>query len=178
MDSLHIQRQAHTLTRMYKITNNHIEIDPHTYQHNTNNQRTRNAQNQTYHTNTHAYKHSYFPCTILDWNRLPQRILDSKTILIHKTNSHTCHHNTLTLTIILESFSSLHTRCSPPPNSQLHIWVICTAAGALRIITLNQIQKRRLQNKWRLLKTVAHQLKLRSEIHAGKLMELEYWLPD
>ena len=123
MEPLHIRKQAHTLTLMYKITNNHIDIDPHTYLYNTNDQCTHNTPNQkyqTYHTNTHTYKHSYFPRTIRNWNRLSQRILESKTI-----DTQTCHHNTLTLTIILDSLPSLHTRCSPPPNSQLHIRNCC-----------------------------------------------------
>ncbi len=83
MDPLHIHRQAHRLTLMYKITNNYIDIDPHTYLHSTNNQRTRNTHNQiyqTYYANTDSYKHSYFPRTIRDWNRLPQHILNSSTI--------------------------------------------------------------------------------------------------
>ncbi len=83
MDPLHIRRQAHRLTLMYKIANNYIDIDPHTYLHNTNNQRTRNTHNhtyQTYYTNTDSYKHSYFPRTIRDWNRLPHLILNSNTI--------------------------------------------------------------------------------------------------
>ncbi len=50
MDPLHIHRQAHRLTLIYKITNNYIDIDPHTYLHSTNNQRTRNTHNQTYQT--------------------------------------------------------------------------------------------------------------------------------
>ncbi len=67
MDSLHIRRQAQRLTLMYKLTNNYIDIDPHTYLHSTNTQRTRNTHNQTYQTyyaNTDSYKHSYFPRTI------------------------------------------------------------------------------------------------------------------
>ncbi len=83
MDPLHIRRQAHRLTLMYKIANNYIDIDPHTYLHNMNNQRTRNTHNHTYqtcHTNTDSYKHSYFPRTIRDWNRLPHPILNSNTL--------------------------------------------------------------------------------------------------
>ncbi len=63
--------------------NNYIDIDPHTYLHSANNRRTRNTHNQTYQTyyaNTDSYKHSYFPRTIRDWNRLPQSILNSNTI--------------------------------------------------------------------------------------------------
>ena len=29
MDPLHVRRQTHRLTLMYKITNNHTDIDPH-----------------------------------------------------------------------------------------------------------------------------------------------------
>ena len=82
MDHLHIRRQTHRLTLMYKITNNYIDINPHTYLHNTNS-RTRNTHSltfQTYHTNTDTYKHSYFPQTIRDWNRLPQYIFNNMTI--------------------------------------------------------------------------------------------------
>ena len=60
IELLHICRQAHRLTLMYKITNSHIDIDPLIYLHNANNQRTRNTQNQkyqTYHTNIDTYKH-------------------------------------------------------------------------------------------------------------------------
>ncbi len=93
MDPLHIRRQTQRLTLMYKITNNYIDIDPYTYLHSTNYQRTRNTHNQTYQTyyaNTDSYKYSYFPRTIRDWNRLPQSILNSNTIdsLLHKTNTH------------------------------------------------------------------------------------------
>ncbi len=82
MDPLHIRRQAHRLTLMYKITNNYTDIDPHIYLHGTNNQRTSNTHNQTYQTyaNTDAYRHSYFPRTIRDWNKLLQHILNSNTI--------------------------------------------------------------------------------------------------
>ena len=99
MDSLHICTQAYRLTSMYKIANNHTDIDPQTYLHNTNNQRTHNTHNQkyqTYHTNTDTYKHSYFPRTIHDWNRLSQRILDSKQTHSQNNFTQTCHLNILT----------------------------------------------------------------------------------
>ncbi len=61
MDPLHTRRQAQRLTLMYKITNNYIDIDPHTYLHSTNSQRTRNTHNHTYQTyaTTDSYKHSF-----------------------------------------------------------------------------------------------------------------------
>ncbi len=106
MDPLHIRRQAHRLTLMHKITNNYIDIDPHTYLHNTNNRRTRNTHNHTYltyHSNTDSYKHSYFPRTIRDWNRLPQTILNINTI---------------------DSFTKqIHMHLSPQhPNTDTHTW--------------------------------------------------------
>ena len=91
MDFLQTRRQAHRLTLMYKITNNHIDIDKHDYLQDANNLNTRNSHSkkyQTYHTNTNSYKHSYFPSTIRDWNRLPQHIIDSPTIHTFKNNIH------------------------------------------------------------------------------------------
>ncbi len=103
---------------MYKITNNYIDIDPHTYLHSTNNHRTRNTHNQTYQTyyaNTDSYKHSYFPRTIRDWNRLPQSILNSNTI---------------------DSFTKqIHMHLSPQhPNTNTYTWFTslpCTLASPI-----------------------------------------------
>ncbi len=92
MEPLHLRRQAHTLTLMYKITNTHIDIDAQTYLHNANSQRTRNThihKYQTYHTNTDAYKHSYFPRTTHHWNSLPKQILDLSTIDSFEKQIHT-----------------------------------------------------------------------------------------
>ncbi len=99
--------------------------------HSTNNQHTRNIHKQTYQTyyaNTDSYKHSYFPRTIRDWNRLPQHILnnnkiDSFTKQLHmhlspqhpNTNTHLIH------------FSPAHPVRSPSPTTnQLRICVLCT----------------------------------------------------
>ncbi len=121
MDPLHIRRQAHRLTLMYKITNNNIDIDPHTYLHSTNNQRTRNTHNQTYQTyyaNTDAYKHSYFPRTIRDWNRLPQHILNSNTIdsFTKQIHMHLSPQHPYTNTHTLFTSSLAHP--VPPPHHQ------------------------------------------------------------
>ena len=107
MEHLNTRRQAHRLTLMYKITNNHIDINKHEYLHDANTRCTRNTHShkyQTQHTNTDAFKHSYFPQTIRDWNRLPQHIIDSQTIhtfknridkhLTTQTHTHTHTHNT------------------------------------------------------------------------------------
>ena len=82
LDSLDVRRQTHRLTLLYKISNNHIDIDKHEYLKNANLYNTRNSHThkyQTYHANTDTYGHSYFPRTIKDWNRLPQHIIDSPT---------------------------------------------------------------------------------------------------
>ncbi len=112
MNPLHIRRQAHRLSLTYKITNNYIDIEPNTYLHSTNNQRTHNTHNktyQTYYANTDAYKHSYFPRTIRDWSRLPQRILNSNTI---------------------DSFTKqIHIHLSPQhPNTNIHTWFTSSPA--------------------------------------------------
>ena len=91
MDILNTRRQAHRLTLMYKITNNHIDIDKLEYLHNANIRSTRNSHTQKYQTyfaNTDSYKHSYFPQTIRDWNRLPQYIIDCPTTDTFKNNIH------------------------------------------------------------------------------------------
>ena len=87
MDHLTLRRQAHRLTIMYKITNNHIDIDKQEYLHHANTHRTRNTHNQkyiTYHANTDCYLHSYFPRTIRDWNSLPQHITAANTTATFK----------------------------------------------------------------------------------------------
>ncbi len=130
MDPLHIRRQAHRLTLMYKIANNHLDIDPHTYLHNTNNQRTRNTHNHTcltYHTNTDSYKHSYFPRTIRNWNSLPSAILNSNTIdsFTKQIQMHLSPQHPNTDTHLIH-FPPMHTRFPLPTTNQLSICVLCT----------------------------------------------------
>ena len=104
MVSLNTRRQAHRLTLMYKISNNHIDINKHEYLQEANIRSTRNSHTQkyqTYHSNTDSYKHSYFPQSIRDWNRLPQHIIDSQTINTFHNRVHehlTRQHNTRTHT--------------------------------------------------------------------------------
>ena len=77
------RRQTHRLHIMYKITNNHIDIAKHEYLHPSNARNTRNSHTHkyiTYHSGTDSFKHSFFPRTIRDWNKLPQDIIDSPTI--------------------------------------------------------------------------------------------------
>ncbi len=64
MDPLHIRRQAHRLTLLYKIKSNYIDIDPHTYLHNTNNQRTHNTHSHTYQTYTNTDSFYLRFCTL------------------------------------------------------------------------------------------------------------------
>ena len=83
MDTLSARRQSHRLSLLYKITNNHIDINKHEYLQHSNTHRTRNSHTQkyqTYHNNTDTYKFSYFPRTIVDWNKLPQHVIDSTSI--------------------------------------------------------------------------------------------------
>ena len=83
MQPLKDRRQAHRLNIMYKITNNHIDIPKHEYLTPSNIRYTRNSHTQKYHTISTTrdyYKHSFFPQTILDWNELPQHIIDCPTI--------------------------------------------------------------------------------------------------
>ncbi len=125
MDPLHIRRQTQRITLTYKITNNYIDIDPHTYLHSTNNQRTRNTHNhtyQTYYANTDSYKHSYFPRTIRDWHRLPQSILTSNTIDSFTKQIHILspqHPNTNTHTWFLSLLCTPGSP-SPPPTSSVY----------------------------------------------------------
>ncbi len=148
MDPLHIRRQAHKLTLLYKITNNNIDIDPHAYLHSTNNQRTRNTHNQTYQTyyaNTDAYKHSYFASAIRDWNRLPQHILNSNTIdsFTKQIHMHLSpqHSNTDTHTW----FTSSPAHPVPPPHHQptRDTCVLCTdLLVPCALLNQNQNQKK------------------------------------
>ena len=82
MDQLEKRRQAHRLTVMYKITNNIIDIDKQKYLQAAHTLVTRNSHNKkylTYQTSTDSYKHSFFPQTIREWNRLPSHIINSPT---------------------------------------------------------------------------------------------------
>ena len=82
MDPLTLRRQAHRLTMLYKITNNQIDINKHEYLDHANTYRTRNTHNHKYHTlsaSSDAYKHSFFPKTIIDWNSLPEHIVNANT---------------------------------------------------------------------------------------------------
>ena len=143
MDILHIRRQTHKLTLMYTITNNHIDIDPRTYLHNTSNERTCNTHNlkyQTYHTNTDAYKHSYFPRTIWDWNRLPQHIFNSKIIdsLTKQIHTHLSPQHPYTNNYTWFTSLPAHSVLTSPQQPTPYICVICIRTGALRIISQNQ----------------------------------------
>ncbi len=142
MEPLHIRRQAPRLTLMYKITNKYIDIDPHTYLHSTNNQRTCNTHNQTYQTyyaNTDSYKHSYFPRTIRDWNRLPQSILNTNTIdsFTKQIHMHLLpQHPTLTHT--LDSLPSPAHPVPLPHQQTTQYMRVMHPTGALRISAQNQ----------------------------------------
>ncbi len=100
MDLLETRRHTHRLTIMYKIANNLIDIDKHEYLQAPHTRNTRNSSIHnfmTYHTNIDSYKHSFFPCTIRSWNRLPQNILEQK-IAETFTNKVHAHLTNTTLT--------------------------------------------------------------------------------
>ncbi len=119
-----------TSTKTYTYVQNYKQLHWHrsTYiptQH--KHQRTLNTHNltyQTYYANTDSYKHSYFPHTVRDWNRLPQSILNSNTIDFFTKQIHMHlspqHPNTKTHTW----FSSLPCTPgspSPPPTSSVYV---------------------------------------------------------
>ena len=90
MDLLETRRQAH------RLTINLIDIDKHEYFQAAHTRNTRNSHRHkinTYHTNTDSYKHSFFPRTICDWNRLPQNIVETTTVetFTNKLNEHLSH---------------------------------------------------------------------------------------
>ena len=83
MELLESRRQAHRLTIMYKITNNLIDIQEQEYLQAAHTRITRNSHNKkfiTLRTRTDAYKYSYFPRTICEWNRLPPDTINAPTL--------------------------------------------------------------------------------------------------
>ena len=76
---------------MYKITNNLIDIQEHEYLQAAHTRITRNSHNKkflTLSTRTDAYKYSYFPRTICEWNRLPPYTINSPTLNTFTNNIH------------------------------------------------------------------------------------------
>ena len=79
---LHERRREQRLTLLYKIVNDLVAIpaDQHiTY----NNRRLRHGHNKQLKivtVNSEAYRNSFFPRTIKDWNKLPQSAIDCNTI--------------------------------------------------------------------------------------------------
>lgn len=116
---LKTQRQAHRLTIMYKITNNLMDINkdkslPGAHTHNACN--SHNSKFITFHTNNNSYKHSFFPHTIRNWNRLPQNAnAFTDTEQTHYITSTFTTTNTATYTLIL----------FPNPSNQPCICMIC-----------------------------------------------------
>ena len=83
LEPLATRRQIHRQQMIYKITNNLIDIDRNTYLHSTNRRSTRGSHNFKYHTyqaGTDIFRHSFFPRSIQEWNRLPSHIVDSPTL--------------------------------------------------------------------------------------------------
>ena len=95
LDPLATRRKIHRQQMLYKITNNLVDINKDTYLKPTNIRSTRGSHNMKYHTyqtSTDIFRHSFFPRTIPEWNRLPSHIVNS-TSLAHFKSSITKHHS-------------------------------------------------------------------------------------
>ena len=72
---------------MYKITHNSIDIDPNQY-FTTSSRRTRSSRHPYRYTQISAtknyYAYSYFPRSIVQWNRLPPNIFPSPSLAVFK----------------------------------------------------------------------------------------------
>jgi hypothetical protein len=76
LPSLQLRRETARLTMLYKIHHQEVrvEVPSHYAQNNTASVKTRNSRAEQYAIitpRTDAYKHSFFPRTIPEWNRLP-----------------------------------------------------------------------------------------------------------
>jgi hypothetical protein len=66
------RRKSHRLIKMYKVMHGFVCIPESSYMVQTSDSRTRDANRLIqHHTNIAAYKQSFFPRTIHEWNRLP-----------------------------------------------------------------------------------------------------------
>ena len=75
------RRKKARLTTFYKLVNKEIAIPNASLQH--TQRQTRNTNENTFlniSVRTDAYKHSFFPRTLRDWNCLPMDITDSPSL--------------------------------------------------------------------------------------------------
>ena len=84
--TLEHRRADQRLTMLYKIVNNLVAIDPGTYLQPVK-RATRHSHQQgfiQYHTNRDHFRLSFFPRTIVQWNRLPLCVVQSPTAEVFK----------------------------------------------------------------------------------------------
>ena len=85
-ETLEERRTKQRLAMFYKIHHGLVAVDKDKYIKHSS-RVSRHSHNQAYEipkTGPDYYKFSFFPRTINDWNRLPQSVIDSKTLTLFK----------------------------------------------------------------------------------------------
>ena len=83
-DTLEMRRRRFRLTLMYKLTHGPIDIDSQKYfiQHSESHMRgSHQFKFNMHYANKDIFKFSYFPRTVVDWNRLPEAIVSSSSLV-------------------------------------------------------------------------------------------------
>ena len=81
-------RKQARLCTMYKISNDIIHVNKSNFLNPATETRTRGSHGFKYfieHTSNDAFKYSYFPRTVREWNNLPSDIVSSKSLDIFKS---------------------------------------------------------------------------------------------
>ena len=84
---LDIRRKMARVTMMYKMVNGLVDIDINNYAERTS--KLTRGNNHKFHTqrwNIAAFRDSFFPMTICDWNQLPDHVANSISLETFKTN--------------------------------------------------------------------------------------------
>ena len=86
LDSLEQRRKQQRLSMMYKIVNELVDINQDRYlqKAQTRTRGSHSSKFQTISTRTDTFKYSFFPRTIVDWNSLPNNILESPSLSTFK----------------------------------------------------------------------------------------------
>ena len=79
---LHERRREQRLTLLFKIVNDLVAIpaDQHIRYNNRTSRNRHSKQLKVESSNSDIYKNSFFPRTIIDWNNLPQSVIDCDTV--------------------------------------------------------------------------------------------------
>ena len=88
-ETLETRRLIRRLSLMYKIRHELVEIPMS--QHLVHNTRSSRPHNQKYirpATRIDAYKYSFFPASIKEWNKLPAHVVESATLESFKASLH------------------------------------------------------------------------------------------